>query len=504
MKVAPVVRALEERAVCRVVLVHTGQHYDPELSDVFFRDLSLRQPDVFLAVGSASHAVQTARVMERFEPVVVEHRPAVVVVVGDVNSTIACALTASKITYAGGTRPLVAHVEAGLRSNDWSMPEEVNRVLTDRLSDLLLTPSPDADENLLREGISRDRIHCVGNVMIDSVLRMLPTAGKRWTELSNAECGMRNAEWKGGKPNAECGVPGHQLPSLQRVAELKNQGMTYPQITQITQIPSNAELTDQAKTVDWKKLGIKERGYALVTLHRPSNVDDPEVLRRIMSALGQISDSIPVLFPVHPRTRARLEKLGFASEACGMRNAECGMKDQKPEPQSLRGQQEPNRRTVSRRAAEDAEKNDNSESADCADYTDSRTAMSHEPSAMSPAADRERADDGPPLHLLPPLGYLDFLALERNAAIVLTDSGGVQEETTALGVSCLTLRENTERPITVTEGTNIVVGTDPVRIVVEARRILQGAGKKGRVPAGWDGKAGERIADVLLAAVARK
>jgi UDP-N-acetylglucosamine 2-epimerase (non-hydrolysing) len=313
------------------------------------------------------------------------------------------------------------------------MPEEVNRVLTDRLSDLLLTPSPDADENLLREGISRDRIHCVGNVMIDSLFRLLPSAEKQWTE-------WRTQSQTGG-------------------SSISHSAFRIPHF-------------------------IEERGYALVTLHRPSNVDDPEVLRRIMSALGQISDSIPVLFPVHPRTRARLEKLGF-----GMRKEE--PEARASEPQSLRGQQEPNRRTVSRRAAEDAEKN-------------GVFSMSHEPSAMSPAADRERADDGPPLHLLPPLGYLDFLALERNAAIILTDSGGVQEETTALGVPCLTLRENTERPITVTEGTNLVVGTDPVRIVVEARRILQGEGKKGRVPAGWDGKAGERIADVLLAAAAQK
>jgi UDP-N-acetylglucosamine 2-epimerase (non-hydrolysing) len=418
MKVAPVVRALEERAACRVVLVHTGQHYDPELSDVFFRDLSLRQPDVFLAVGSASHAVQTARVMERFEPVVVEHRPAVVVVVGDVNSTIACALTASKITYAGGTRPLVAHVEAGLRSNDWSMPEEVNRVLTDRLSDLLLTPSADADENLLREGIQKDRIHCVGNVMIDSVLRLLPSASKRWSEISDQRSEVRASEPQRSAPqkeqelvsgeaaagaaenvlsNAECGVPGHP-------------------------------------GVEWKDLGIKEQGYALVTLHRPSNVDDSEVLRRIMSALEDISASIPILFPVHPRTRSRLETLA----------------------------------------------------------------------ALRPSLEPRASNLEPQLHLLPPLGYLDFLALERHAAMVLTDSGGVQEETTALGVPCLTLRENTERPVTVTEGTNLVVGTDPGRMIAEARRVLRGEGKKGRVPAGWDGKAGERIADVLLAAVAQK
>jgi len=409
MKVAPVIKALEARA-SEVLLVHTGQHYDPELSDVFFRDLEIRRPDVHLAVGSGSHAVQTARVMERFEPVLLEHRPRTVVVVGDVNSTLACALTAAKITYGGGGRPLVAHVEAGLRSGDWSMPEEVNRVLTDRLSDLLLTPSSEAAENLCREGIPAERIHFVGNVMIDSLVRRLPAAEARWE----------------GERLVLSAVP----PSSQGAGQERGPGAG-----------GHAGARGSA-------IAVEKGRYALVTLHRPSNVDEPEVLERILGALLQISASIPVVFPVHPRTRARLVSTSTRQYAPGSRQSEDPVSPGHSENSAL------------------------------------RTPHSALPS----------------LFLLPPLGYVDFLALERHAAIVLTDSGGVQEETTALRVPCLTLRENTERPITVEEGTNLVVGTDPERIVAEARAILDGRGKRGRVPAGWDGKAGERIAEVLLGA----
>jgi UDP-N-acetylglucosamine 2-epimerase (non-hydrolysing) len=350
MKMAPIVAALGRRGEAEQVLVHTGQHYDEAMSASFFRDLEMPEPDVNLSVGSGTHAEQTARVMLAFEPVLLAHRPDWVVVVGDVNSTLACALVASKL----GVK--VAHVEAGLRSGDWAMPEEVNRVLTDRLSDLLLTPSADADENLRREGLPEDRIVRVGNVMIDTLFRQL--------ERSRAS----------------------------RVLE---------------------------------ELELTPREFAVVTLHRPSNVDDPGALRRIASALGEVAARLPVVFPAHPRTQARLREFGVELPG-GVR-------------------------------------------------------------------------------VIPPLGYLDFLGLWSSARLVLTDSGGLQEETTALGVPCLTLRENTERPVTVTEGTNRVVGSDPARIVGTAAEILAGSGASaGRVPELWDGRAAERIADGLIGRAARE
>jgi len=338
MKVKPVIDALDERGV-DVVLVHTGQHYDDAMSEVFFRDLDLRQPDVHLGVGSGSHAVQTAAVMTAFEPVVQEIEPDVVVVVGDVNSTMACALVGAKL----GTR--VAHVEAGLRSRDWSMPEEINRVVTDRVSDYLFSPSADAVDNLLAEGRRAESIFLVGNVMIDTLLANLDAALARPT-LADA--------------------------------------------------------------------GLEPGGYALATLHRPANVDDPEVLGSIVAAFDELSRRCPVVFPAHPRTTRMLT----VSDATNVRFVE-------------------------------------------------------------------------------PFGYLDFIALEANARMVLTDSGGVQEETTALGVPCLTLRENTERPITVTEGTNQVVGVDPAAIVAAGHRVLE-RGVERRCPDLWDGKAGVRIRDILV------
>jgi UDP-N-acetylglucosamine 2-epimerase (non-hydrolysing) len=338
MKVKPVMASLEQRGA-ETLLVHTGQHYDDAMSDVFLRELGIRSPDRILGVGSGTHAEQTARVMTSFEPLVMDWRPDVVVVVGDVNSTLACALVGAK---AGS---LVAHVEAGLRSRDWSMPEEVNRVVTDRVSDYLLAPSRDAVEHLFREGYRDDQVHLVGNVMVDTL-------------LSNLERARRRA------------------------------------------------------TLD--RLGLRPGEYGLVTAHRPINVDRDDALAGLVQGLEEVARELPLVFPVHPRTRHQL---------------------------------------------------------------------------------RESQCEG--LMIMDPVGYLDFLALEADARLVFTDSGGVQEETTVLGVPCLTLRDNTERPITISEGTNRLVGHDPDRIVAEARRVLRD-GVERRSPRLWDGKAGDRIAEVIL------
>jgi UDP-N-acetylglucosamine 2-epimerase (non-hydrolysing) len=346
MKVAPIYKAIAARTSLQQILVHTGQHYDVKMSDVFFTDLGLPAPDVHLGIGSGSHAQQTARMMVELEKVFLEHQPDLVSVVGDVNSTIAAALVTSKLAI-----PL-AHVEAGLRSFVQHQPEEVNRVVTDRLSDLLLTPSRDADANLLKEGADPARIHFVGNVMIDSLIAS--------------------------KEKAE------------RLSTLKD-------------------------------LGLTERAYAVCTLHRPSNVDDPRLLGGLLSAVAHVSTRLPVIFPVHPRTRKMIAEQGLGHWF----------------------ERHPNLRPVD------------------------------------------------------PMGHMEFVALTSQARLILTDSGGLQEETTALGVPCLTLREQTERPITVEEGTNEVVGTDPDRIRQAADRVLDGQGKKGRIPELWDGRAAERIADVF-------
>jgi len=345
MKVAPIHKAIAQRGQLTQILVHTGQHYDVKMSDVFFTDLGMAAPDVYLGVGSGSHAEQTARIMIELEKIFLREKPDLVSVVGDVNSTVAGALVASKM----GIR--ISHVEAGLRSFDRTMPEEINRIVTDRISDLLLTPSPDADANLLKEGVDPSFIHFVGNVMIDTLLSSKARAEK--------------------------------LSTL-------------------------------------KDLGLTAGNYAVCTLHRASNVDDPKVLSGLLSALAHVAARLPILFPVHPRTRKMLADQGLS-----------GM--------------------------------------------------------------LERA---PNLRLVEPMGYLEFLALTSQARMILTDSGGLQEESTALGVPCLTLRENTERPITVEQGTNLVVGTDPVRISQEADRILNGQGKQGRVPELWDGRSAERIAQL--------
>jgi UDP-N-acetylglucosamine 2-epimerase (non-hydrolysing) len=345
MKIAPIRRALGARGL-DVRVMHTGQHFDAQMSDVFFRDLGMAAPDVRLEAGGGSHAQQTAAVLVGVEADLLAHRPAVVVVVGDVTSTLAAALAAAKLQIP------VVHVEAGLRSRDWTMPEEINRVLTDQLSDLLLVPSPDAEPNLLAEGIARERIVLVGNVMIDSL-----------------HYAMR-----------------HPTDALARH-------------------------------------GVKERGYAVVTLHRPSNVDSAEALAVTASAVDAIASRMPVLFPVHPRTIARAEKLGMMGRLRGIEG----------------------------------------------------------------------------LSMIEPLGYNDFVTLVAQAKLVATDSGGIQEETTALGVPCLTMRETTERPITVTEGTNTVVGLDPEIIAREVDAIVAGKGKAGRIPPSWDGKAAERVVDAIEA-----
>ena len=321
----------------------------------FFKQLEIPAPDIDLGVGSGSHAWQTAEIMKRFEPLIDQYEPAAVLVVGDVNSTVACALVAVKLGVP------VIHVEAGLRSFDRAMPEEVNRVLTDQISDLLFTTEPEAADNLEREGISRERVHFVGNVMIDSLLHSLPRA-----------------------------VP-----------------------------PADTLAGRLTAVVD--KVNLEECGYVVATLHRPANVDDPETLRRLLETLVRITDDVPVVFPAHPRTRGRI--------------------------------------------------------------------------AAQPQLEAILSDGS--IYLTEPLGYLEILGLVANATAVLTDSGGLQEETTALGVPCLTLRPSTERPITVTEGTNTVTGTDPSRILGAWRDIVENGGKRGRRPALWDGHAAERIVGVM-------
>jgi UDP-N-acetylglucosamine 2-epimerase (non-hydrolysing) len=342
MKMAPILDALKAHPSIRPFLVHTGQHYDEEMSRIFFTELGLPQPDQDLEVGSDTHGRQTGRIMIAFDDLLAKRNAGMVVVVGDVNSTVACSLVAVKRGVP------VAHVEAGLRSRDWSMPEEINRLVTDAVSELLFATSPDAVENLKAEGIPESKVRLVGNPMIDTLRRHLPAARARTTAA---------------------------------------------------------------------KMGLTEGGYALVTLHRPSNVDDAESLDGMLRALQKLADRIPVLFPVHPRTQARIKETGFRPAGA--------------------------------------------------------------------------------LRLTDPLGYLDFLSLMASARFLVTDSGGIQEETTALGIPCFTVRANTERPITITEGTNHLLGTDPASILPAAEALLNGGPVEPRCPALWDGRAGERIAAAL-------
>jgi len=346
MKIAPLMRAYRAFPSIEALLVHTGQHYDEKMSQLFFDELEIPRPDVNLEVGSGSHAQQTAAIIQRFEPVVLERRPDAILVVGDVNSTVACALVATKLEVA------VFHVEAGLRSFDRRMPEEINRVLTDAISDLLFVSEPSGLENLAKEGIDSSRVHFVGNTMIDTLL-----ANRRRAEASA--------------------------------------------------ILETLEVTPER--------------YVVLTLHRPANVDDPRVLTAITDVIEDIQRDLPVVFPVHPRTRKNIHAAGLG-----------------PRYASMRG-----------------------------------------------------------LKLVEPLGYLEFLKLMANAAVVLTDSGGIQEETTILGVPCLTLRENTERPVTITQGTNRLVGMDPERIRSAYRAVRSSDRPPTAVPEKWDGHAAERIAKIV-------
>ena len=345
MKIAPIYNELKNRGINQILL-HTGQHYDENMSKVFFDDLGMPQPDIYLGIGSGSHATQTAKVMVEFEKVCKNHQPSIVIVVGDVNSTVACSMVCAK------ERIVCAHVEAGLRSFDRNMPEEINRLITDAIADYLLTPSPDGDENLRNEGVNEDRIIRVGNVMIDSL----------FTNIKRAE-----------------------------------------------------------NSTIHKQLKLEKYNYGVMTLHRPSNVDNAKSFTQIISALEKIGSRLPFVFPLHPRTKNRAEEFGLM----------------------------------------------------------------------------QRLENIPNIVLIGPAGYLDFIALLAGSKLVLTDSGGLQEETTALGIPCLTLRENTERPITVSQGTNTIVGNETEVIVAAAMDILETGGKSGMIPELWDGNTAVRIADLV-------
>ena len=350
MKIAPIVRALQNQEALTFKIIHTGQHYDRDMNDVFFEELGIPQPDIFMGAGGGSHAAQTAKIMVGFEELCIAERPAAVLVVGDVNSTLACSISAKKLNIP------VAHVEAGLRSGDMTMPEEINRLVTDSITDWFFVTEPSAVKHLQREGKADSAIHYVGHVMVDNVLF---------------------------------------------------------QADKLTRTDTSGFETSPFKAAQAEKSGR----YGVVTLHRPSNVDNADTMTRIALALKQVAADLPLIFPVHPRTRANLASFGI--------------------------------------------------------------------------------DLGPNITLVGPQAYMAFLNLWKDASVVLTDSGGLQEETTALGVPCITIRENTERPVTVDEGSNVLVGTDPVRIVEEAHKVMRGEGKQGRRPDLWDGKAAERIVAVL-------
>ena len=364
MKISPIIREMEKVPGMNWLLVHTGQHYDVEMSEAFFRQLAIPKPNLNLEVGSGSHACQTGQIMMAFEKVCVQENPDLVLVVGDVNSTIACALVASKLHIP------VAHVEAGLRSFDRKMPEEINRIVTDMLSTYLFTTCEEANENLLREGVAREKIFLVGDVMIDTLYA-----------------------------------------HLERIRRMET----------------------------WRRLGLRRGEYAILTLHRPSNVDDRHVLGEIINALEKISQHLPIVFPIHPRTQQAIHRFGFDRSFRSIDVNPLGA----PDPQ------------------------------------------------------RGRGIDGPGIWCCDPLGYLEFQNLVVHSRFVMTDSGGIQEETTVLGIPCLTLRDTTERPVTITHGTNLLLGHDGRQILEEVMKILRGEGKRGQSPPLWDGRASERIVHIL-------
>ncbi len=351
MKIAPIVRAIQSHGQLAFKIIHTGQHYDREMNDVFFEELNIPEPDVFMSAGGGSHSQQTSKIMVAFEDLCLTKRPDAVLVVGDVNSTLACSIVSKKLNIP------VAHVEAGLRSGDRTMPEEINRLVTDSISDWFFVTEPSGIAHLKREGKSDSEIHYVGHVMVDNLL--------------------------------------FQAKKL-----------------------ANTDTSDYETNIFKMDHILHNKQYGVITLHRPSNVDNIEIMTRISKALKEIATELPLIFPVHPRTQNNLEKFNI--------------------------------------------------------------------------------DLGPNITLVGPQAYMAFLNLWKDAALVLTDSGGLQEETTALGIPCITIRENTERPITVEEGSNVLVGTDPIRIISEVRKILRGEGKQGRRPDMWDGKAAERIVKILV------
>lgn len=403
MKAAPLIRAIRKYNISiegtdtaiHNVLVHTGQHYDSNMSDSFFQDLELPEPDLCLNIGSGTHGEQTGKILIEFEKVLFNIKPDLVIVVGDVNSTMACSIAAAKLHIP------VAHVEAGLRSFDRSMPEEINRIVTDALSDYLFTPSPDGDENLAKEGISPDKIFLVGDIMVDSLLFNLEKAGKR-NALVDRLCLK--------KPSSS---GAYQLPET-------DSGFN----PSVPQYPAH---------------------YALLTLHRPSNVDDKNSFEKIAMGLLEVSSMMPVIFPIHPRTRKRLHEFGME-----------------------------------------------------------RYFEFHASLDLNPDDYYENGRLKNKIHCFEPLGYLDFISLMMHALMVLTDSGGIQEETTVLAVPCITLRDTTERPITLIQGTNVLVGNDPEKLVREVRAIMKGKTNKCLCPEIWDGHTAERIVNILVEKVKEK
>jgi len=440
MKVAPLIRAINKHNQSRdsslvtidYLLIHTGQHYDFNMSDAFFRDLDLPNPDLHLGVGSGNHGEQTGKVLIAFEEVLLREEPDLVIVVGDVNSTLACALAAVKLHIP------VAHIESGLRSFDRKMPEEINRLLTDAISDYLFTPSAEGDENLLREGIAREKIFLVGDIMVDSLLNHLEQA-KRTNILDRL--GLQTTTDRR-PPTADHG----SMTTADRRPRTADHG-SMP----TDRRPPTADLggsalcssdspasNHQPRTTDYGLPTIAVLPYALMTLHRPANVDKRESFEPIIQGILKVAESMPVIFPIHPRTLKQVKALNleFAFEM-------------------------------------------------------------HNSWDVKPEQYREDGALRKTIHCFEPLGYLDFLNVMAHAKVVLTDSGGIQEETTVLDIPCITLRDTTERPITLTEGTNVLVANDPEKIISEVEKALSGNRRRSRFPSIWDGHTAERIVQIL-------